>query len=83
MLVEEKSLDQWKLCILQKYEEMKAGTFHHHVISASFTGKKLWRGMIAATTRHILGGRRQDKTSSSIRPLNCQKILDRHFLNRY
>ncbi len=55
MLVEEKSLDQWKFYIVQKEEEMKAGIFHQHIIDASFTGEMVWRGMIEATTRHLLG----------------------------
>lgn len=55
MLMEEKSLDQWKFYIVQKEEGMKAGTFHHHIIDASSTGEVVWRHMMAATTRHLLG----------------------------
>ena len=55
MLVEEKSLDQWKFYIVQKEEVMKAGTYHRHIIDASSTGEVVWRDMMAATTRHLLG----------------------------
>ena len=54
-LVEEKSLDQWKFYIVQKEEDMGAGTFHHHIIDASSIGKVVWQDMMAATTRQLLG----------------------------
>jgi pimeloyl-ACP methyl ester carboxylesterase len=54
-LVEEHNLDQWKFYIVQKEEEMGAGTFHHHIIDASSTGEVVWQDMMAATTSHLLG----------------------------
>ena len=54
-LVEEKSLDQWKFYLVQKEDEMGAGTFHHHIIDASSTGEAVWQDMMAATTVHLLG----------------------------
>ena len=53
-LVEEKSLDQWKFYIVQKEEDMGAGTFHHHIIDASSTGKVVWQDMMAAVVNHLL-----------------------------
>lgn len=55
MLVEGKSRDQWNFYIVQKEEEMKAGTFHQHIIDASSTGEVVWRDMMAATIRHLPG----------------------------
>jgi hypothetical protein len=54
-LVEEHKLDQWQFHIVQKEDEMEAGTFHHHILDASSTGEGVWRDMMAATTRHLLG----------------------------
>jgi len=54
-LAEEHKLDQWKFYIVQKKEEMSAGTFHHHIIDASSTGEGAWRDMMATITGHLLG----------------------------
>lgn len=54
-LVEEHRLNQWKFYIVQKEKEPGAGTFHHHIFDASSTGEGVWRDMMAATTRHLLG----------------------------
>jgi esterase/lipase len=54
-LVEEHRLNQWKFYIVQKEKEPGAGTFHHHIFDASSTGEGVWREMMAATTRHLLG----------------------------
>jgi pimeloyl-ACP methyl ester carboxylesterase len=53
-LVEEHNLDQWKFYIVQKEEEMGAGTFHHHIIDASSTGKVVWQDMMKAVVNHLL-----------------------------
>ena len=52
-LVEEHGLNQWKFYIVQK--ETGVGTFHHHIFDASSTGEGVWRDMMAATARHLLG----------------------------
>jgi pimeloyl-ACP methyl ester carboxylesterase len=57
-LVVEHNLDQWRFYIVQKEEEVADGTFHHHILDSSSTGKRVWQDMMAATTRHLLG----DKT---------------------
>ena len=57
-LVEAHKLDQWQFYIVKKEEEMGAGTFYHHILDASSTGEGVWRDMMAATTKHLLG----DKT---------------------
>ena len=54
-LVEERKLDQWEFYIVQKEKEMQTGTFHHHILDASSTGETVWRDMMTATTRHLLG----------------------------
>lgn len=54
-LVAEYNLDQWQFYIVQKEEEMADGTFHHHILDASSTGERVWRDMMAATVRHLLG----------------------------
>jgi pimeloyl-ACP methyl ester carboxylesterase len=53
-LVEEHNLDQWKFYIVQKEDEMGAGTFHHHIIDASSTGEKVWQEMMSAAMAHLL-----------------------------
>jgi hypothetical protein len=53
--VAEYNLDQWQFYIVQKEEEMADGTFHHHILDASSTGERVWRDMMAATVRHLLG----------------------------
>jgi len=54
-LVEEKSLDQWELYIVQREEEIKAGIFHHHIIDEYSTGKAMWEKMMEAVSKHLLG----------------------------
>ncbi len=54
-MAEEHNLDQWQFYIVQKEEEIAAGTFHHHILDASSTGERVWRDMMAATVRHLLG----------------------------
>lgn len=54
-LVEEHGLNQWKFYIVQKEKETGVGTFHHHIFDASSTGEGVWRDMMAATARHLLG----------------------------
>ena len=54
-LVEAHKLDQWQFYIVKKEEEMGAGTFYHHILDASSTGEGVWRDMMAATTKHLLG----------------------------
>lgn len=54
-LVEEHRLNQWKFFIVQKEKETGVGTFHHHIFDASSTGEGVWRDMMAATARHLLG----------------------------
>ena len=54
-LVEEYKLDQWQFFIVQKEEEMEAGTFHHHILDASSTGEGVWQDMMLAATGHLLG----------------------------
>jgi alpha-beta hydrolase superfamily lysophospholipase len=54
-LVGEHKLDQWQFYIVQKEEQMEAGTFHHHILDASSTGEGVWQDMMLATTGHLLG----------------------------
>jgi len=54
-LAEEHRLNQWKFYVVQKEKETGAGTFHHHIFDASSTGEAVWRDMMAATARHLLG----------------------------
>ena len=56
-LVEKHHLHQWEIYIVQREEEMGTGTFHHHIIDASSTGQEVWRNMMTATTKHLLGDR--------------------------
>ena len=54
-LVAEHNLDQWQFYIVQKEEKLASGTFHHHILDATSTGEKVWRAMMTATIRHLLG----------------------------
>ncbi len=56
-LVTDYNLDQWQFYIVKKEEEMADGTFHHHILDASSTGERVWQDMMAAATRHLLGGK--------------------------
>jgi esterase/lipase len=53
-LVKEHNLDQWKFYIVQKEDKLGAGTFNHHIIDASSTGKSVWQAMMSAATAHLL-----------------------------
>jgi pimeloyl-ACP methyl ester carboxylesterase len=53
-LVEKHHLDRWKFYIVQKEEEMEAGTFHHHILDASSTGEGVWQDMMKAVVNHLL-----------------------------
>jgi esterase/lipase len=53
-LAEKHKLDKWHFYIVQKEEEMAAGTFHHHIIDASSTGEGVWQDMMSAAVKHLL-----------------------------
>jgi pimeloyl-ACP methyl ester carboxylesterase len=54
-LAEKHQLDKWRFYIVRKQGEMATGTFHHHIIDAHSTGKKVWQDMMTATVDHLLG----------------------------
>jgi esterase/lipase len=56
-LAVEHKLDKWQFYIVQKEEEMAAGTFHHHIIDASSTGEGVWQDMMSAAVKHLLGNK--------------------------
>jgi len=56
-LVEKHKLDQWKLYIVQKEQELGVGTFHHHIFDASATGEGVWQDMMSATVKGLLGNK--------------------------
>jgi esterase/lipase len=53
-LIDEKKLDQWKLCIVEKEAAADQDTFHHHIIDESSTGKAVWKEMMATAIRYLL-----------------------------
>jgi len=56
-LVEKHRLDQWKLYIVQKEQELGVGTFHHHIFDASATGEGVWQDMMSETVKGLLGNK--------------------------
>ena len=53
-LIKEKSLDLWKLDIVEKETTADKDTFHHHIIDEASTGKTVWNDMMESTIAWLL-----------------------------
>ena len=52
-LVEEKKWGRWQFYIVEKDKTAEDERFHHHIIDASSTGKKVWQEMMSAAITHL------------------------------